>query len=1474
MNKTILGLDLGTNSIGWALVETNTFGNAEKIIGMGSRIIAMGAELSKFEQGQAQTKNANRRIKRGIRRLNKRYKQRRNKLIYVLQKIGMKPSQIQLLNEFKNPNKIDRVCIKPIEKKQPQLTALEFIDLRVKALHEKISLKELGKLFYKYNQLRGYSGGNAEPEKEDKNEETDESGNTSLKKKESFITLAKITAIGEPEKIVIKGKEFNKRKIKIEIDDENIDTNEIEGDTYIDVLKLNDTLELLINITRIQKGEVVTIKLPSKSSWRKKMESLEKELEIKAKEKGSKVFISEYFQEILKENKWFKIKDNVVLRFRYQEEFDQIWNTQYEKNNEFKKIVDNNDLLNELVQFIFPERDSKINETAKSILWKENSQKEKFRKEALEKGLYHLIKNQIIYFQRELKDQTHLISFCRFETNERVVAKSHPIFQEYKIWEQINKLTINTKIEDGVNKKGEIKYTYVNRPIPAEFKELLYDELQIKKEISFGYILKELTKKYGLREKIDFLNGLDSKSKLKGNDTKLLLQKAMGRLWTEIGLEDIKKQIALWDILYNGKGNEYEITSDRTSKIINFLKENSKSIENIEQTAVQISKIKFTRNYSSLSLKAIEKIMPLVRAGKYFDEKLGDELTQKIEKVYNENLTDPFEKAAQEFLYSNTDYLTKGGIMNAYATMMVYSKHTEKEYKDNELINNYKEIKHLIQGDLRNPLAEQIINETLIIVKDIWKTYGEKPTEIRLELARELKNSAIERQKMHSNNIKNQKENNQIRERLIEYKEEVTLANIEKLKLWLSQENLEEKYVTQYKDPSKSEIEKLKLWEDQGHISPYTGKPIPLSALFDKGQYDVDHIIPKSRYFDDSFTNKIICETAVNKDKSNRTAMEYFEVGSSIVKLRSKEIFIDEVNKMFFGKKRQNLLATKVPEDPITRQIKDTQYIAIRTKEELYKIVGNNNVKSTTGGVTDYLRNQWGLTDKFKEILKHRYESILENKKFIASKFDDYKKRFESKKIEYEKAGQTFNDLLLTEENFKESFKNNFIQYKKNKLVIKDWSKRIDHRHHAIDALIVACTKQEHVQKLNNLNKELQDWLVKNKKDILPEFEGSNSELLDEIMSLEKNKREEIIKQIEKFNKIEMPWNSFPTDVVKELNKIIVSHKPKDKLLIQKTVDGDLQIKLRGQLHQETVYGNSQGKESYKIPLNKLAVKNFATEKTIEKITNDYLKNKIKEHLNNDYKGNKEEAFSAEGILDLNKKLAKKLNSKNELAPHTPISKIKIFYKDPSKNKKATAENEEGDSLQRLDREKSFNNSQFVLTGDNYLFAILEKEELNKKTNELETKRVFDIITFFDAANHLKLEFNETINKKSFNKELCFKKYFEEKNNAKLLFTLKQNDFVYLPNIDEDMVSINEESIYWSEKEKRADNIYIVQKFSKNEIYFIKHNIASTIANKIEFGSQNCYQNIYGRSIKEHCVKLNIDRLGNIISKNTLQQYL
>ena len=95
---------------------------------------------------------------------------------------------------------------------------------------------------------------------------------------------------------------------------------------------------------------------------------------------------------------------------------------------------------------------------------------------------------------------------------------------------------------------------------------------------------------------------------------------------------------------------------------------------------------------------------------------------------------------------------------------------------------------------------------------------------------------------------------------------------------------------------------------------------------------------------------------------------------------------------------------------------------------------------------------------------------------------------------------------------------------------------------------------------------------------------------------------------------------------------------------------------------------------------------------------------------------------------------------------------------------------------------------------------------------------------------------------------------------------------VYMPKENEEVITNPQSPLYndfWNDKVARSENIYYVTKYSGSEIYFIKHSVANPIINKKEFGSQNAYQNIDGLSIKKYCIKLNIDRLGNITAQLT-----
>jgi hypothetical protein len=276
----------------------------------------------------------------------------------------------------------------------------------------------------------------------------------------------------------------------------------------------------------------------------------------------------------------------------------------------------------------------------------------------------------------------------------------------------------------------------------------------------------------------------------------------------------------------------------------------------------------------------------------------------------------------------------------------------------------------------------------------------------------------------------------------------------------------------------------------------------------------------------------------------------------------------------------------------------------------------------------------------------------------------------------------------------------------------------------------------------------------------------------------------------------------------------------------------------------------------YKDQSEKISLKKLGGKKITQQFFNDILdrtidadlKNKLISHLDSNG-GDLKEAFSENGIKEFNQKLEQDFRLKNQSKSFKPISSIKLL---PQKSESNIEENDL--TLLPLERKSSYNNKLMVATGSNYAFIVLEKEG----------KRHYDEISFFDAVklvnNNLKLGIK--------NVQKIIMNYFEQKyKGSKILFLLKQNDMVYLPQKDEKpILDSNDPNFitFWNDKKNRANNIYTVVKFSGQRIYFLKHNIAIPLVNKVEFGSQNCYEIIDNISIKENCIKLQIDYLGNI----------
>jgi len=162
------------------------------------------------------------------------------------------------------------------------------------------------------------------------------------------------------------------------------------------------------------------------------------------------------------------------------------------------------------------------------------------------------------------------------------------------------------------------------------------------------------------------------------------------------------------------------------------------------------------------------------------------------------------------------------------------------------------------------------------------------------------------------------------------------------------------------------------LWLSQNCRSPYTGKIIPLSKLFDINQYEIEHVIPRRKLKNDSFNNLVIAEWGVNKAKGSQLAANFISGSNGKCSFGDKEYQLFTYEEYdaycketfrFQSSKRKNLLAQEVPEDFVQRQLNDTRYIGRKLSELLSPVVksedgslNKNGILFTIGSITSELK--------------------------------------------------------------------------------------------------------------------------------------------------------------------------------------------------------------------------------------------------------------------------------------------------------------------------------------------------------------------------------------------------------------------------------------------------------------------------------------------------------------------------------------
>lgn len=582
------------------------------------------------------------------------------------------------------------------------------------------------------------------------------------------------------------------------------------------------------------------------------------------------------------------------------------------------------------------------------------------------------LRNNIIYYQRPLKSCKHLVSICEFEKKAYVNKEGKIVYDGPKVAPKTSPLFQVCKIWESVNNITLTNKRNEQYPITLEQRWKMFQYLDEHEKMTIA----EMYKILGIKKSDGWWGGKAIGKGLQGNITKTQVKEALS------GIENAENLTR-----FELKKEDSHVVDVNTGEVLSVI-----SPSFLDEPLYRLWHVIYSiQNPDELKL-TLEKQFGIT------DKDIQDKLC-RIDFV-----KPGFGNKSAKFMRKLIPYLEEGE-MYSEACDHVGMNHSNSITKaQNEARVLLDRLPQLEKNSLRQPIVEKILNQMINVINALIDKYGQID-ETRIELARELKESREERATSFARNNENERRNKEITSRIQEYDVR----------------------------SSKSRIQKYKLWEESDHRCFYCGQPVGAKEFLEGFDVEVEHVIPRSLFFDDSFSNKVCSCRKCNAEKNNRTAYDFMKQKPET----EFQAYLERVDSAFQNHKisktkRDRLLTPEkdIPTDFIDRQLRESQYISKKSQEILKQVC--RNVWSTSGSVTDFLRHTWG------------YDEVLHSLNFTR-----YREVGLTETVSFDHKGQEHQEER-----------------------IKDWSKRLDHRHHAIDALTIAETRQSFIQRLNNLNTE------------------------------------------------------------------------------------------------------------------------------------------------------------------------------------------------------------------------------------------------------------------------------------------------------------------------------------------------------------------------------------------------------------------
>lgn len=569
---------------------------------------------------------------------------------------------------------------------------------------------------------------------------------------------------------------------------------------------------------------------------------------------------------------------------------------------------------------------------------------------------------------------------CTFMPDEERAPLALPSTQRFRMYQEVNNLRI---LRDGLREDS----------LTLKQRDDLIAALEESSKRSFTQIKTLL----GVGGAVQFNFEDPKRQELKGNTTSAILgsDKHFGKAWFSF---DEEKQDAIVLQL---------VKEESEAKLIRWLQDET-GLD--EMHAEAVAKAGLPEGYGSLCAKALAKILPELRR---------DVVT--------------YDKAVQAAGFEHHSNISASSTGEILQSLPYYGQPLQRHVGFGSNDPNDSEEKRF--GKIANPTVHIGLNQVRVVVNALIKRYGH-PSEVIVELARDLKQSKDQRDEESKRQAENQKRNKRLRE---------AIAGT----LRISEERVR-----------RDDIEKMILWEELSfdpadRRCPYSGAQISAAMLL-SDEVEIEHILPFSQTLDDSLNNKTVALRQANRIKGNRTPWDAF--GAQAVAGFEYENILDRAEGMPKGK-RYRFAADgyqrwlKDDAGFLARALNDTRHMSKVAFEYLKLICPNTRV--IPGRMTAMLRVKFGLNDV---------------------------------------------------------------------LGLKGEKNRNDHRHHAVDACVIAVTDQSLLQRFAKASASAREQQLNRLVENMP-----------------------------------LPWDTYQAHVQRAINAIWVSHKPDHSH--------------EGAMHNDTAYG-------------------------------------------------------------------------------------------------------------------------------------------------------------------------------------------------------------------------------------------------------------------------------------------------------------